>query len=93
MKQESFESETKKAMTTTTHQPRQREHSRSREDQAGLSLWQVICSVFAAGFGVQSKENKVRDFSSGRPHQFIIVGVLFTMAFMLGLIAIINIIV
>ncbi len=79
-------------MTTATHQNPQKEPSGS-DDNGKLSLWQVICSVFAAGFGVQSKENKVRDFSRGRPHQFIVVGILFTVAFMLGLIAIINVIV
>ncbi len=87
-----FDSEAERAMTTATHQNPQREQSGS-DDSGRLSLWQVICSVFAAGFGVQSKENKVRDFSRGRPHQFIVVGILFTVAFMLGLIAIINIIV
>ena len=59
----------------------------------GLTLWQVICSVFAAGFGVQSKENKVRDFTKGRPLQFVIAGLLFTIAFLVGLITIVNVIV
>ena len=67
------------------------------EDEAqpaeDLTLWQVICSVFAAGFGVQSKENKVRDFSRGKPLQFIIAGLVFTIAFLLGLITIVNLIV
>jgi hypothetical protein len=74
----------------------------SAQEQAGeadalpsedLTLWQVICSVFAAGFGVQSKENKVRDFSRGKPVQFIIAGLVFTIAFLVGLITIVNIIV
>lgn len=58
-----------------------------------LTLWQVICSVFAAGFGVQSKENKIRDFSRGKPLQFIIAGLVFTIAFLVGLITIVNMIV
>ena len=56
-------------------------------------MWQVICSVFAAGFGVQSKENKVRDFSRGRPLQFIVAGLLFTIAFLIALITLVNVIV
>jgi hypothetical protein len=63
------------------------------EKRADLTLWQVICSVFAAGFGVQSKENKVRDFTRGKPLQFIIAGLLFTIAFLIGLITIVNLIV
>jgi hypothetical protein len=58
-----------------------------------LTLWQVICSVFAAGFGVQSKENKVRDFSRGKPLQFIAAGLLFTIAFLVILITLVNVIV
>jgi hypothetical protein len=58
-----------------------------------LTLWQVICSVFAAGFGVQSKENKVRDFSRGKPLQFIVAGLVLTIAFLVGLITIVNMIV
>lgn len=62
------------------------------QEQESLTLWQVIGSVFAASFGVQSKENKVRDFSRGKPVHFIIAGLLFTVAFMLSLIVVINLI-
>ncbi len=62
-------------------------------EEGDLTLWQVICSVFAAGFGVQSKENKVRDFSRGRPVQFIVAGLLFTIAFLIALITLVNVIV
>ena len=67
-----------------------RENSAPAADEEPLTLWQVIASVFAAGFGVQSKENKVRDFSRGKPVHFIIAGLLFTVLFMLSLIVIIN---
>lgn len=76
-------------MNQSTTQPQ-------RFDAAGeepsLSLWQVICSVFAAGFGVQSRENKVRDFTLGKPGQFIIAGVLFTVLFTVSLIVVVNIV-
>jgi hypothetical protein len=58
-----------------------------------LTLWQVICSVFAAGFGVQSKENKERDFTRGKPLHFIVAGLLFTVIFMVALITLVNVIV
>jgi len=58
-----------------------------------LTLPQVMGSVFAAGFGVQSKENKVRDFTRGKPVHFVIAGLAFTAAFLVGLIAIVNLIV
>ena len=62
-------------------------------EEGDLTLWQVICSVFAAGFGVQSKENKVRDFSRGKPLQFIVAGLFFTIAFLIALITLVNVIV
>jgi len=38
------------------------------------SLWDVAKSVLAAGFGVQSRKNYERDFTSGKPWQYIVVG-------------------
>jgi hypothetical protein len=68
-------------------------HQQADPKEDALTLWQVICSVFAAGFGVQSKENKERDFTRGKPLQFIIAGLLFTIAFLIGLITLVNMIV
>lgn len=58
-----------------------------------LTLPQVMGSVLAAGFGVQSKENKERDFKRGKPLHFIIAGVTFTLAFLAGLITLVMVIV
>lgn len=58
-----------------------------------LSLAQVVGSVFAAGFGVQSKENKERDFTRGKPLQFIAAGLLFTFALLFGLVAVVNLVI
>lgn len=40
-------------------------------------------SVLAAMFGVQSSTRHERDFTRGRPSQYIIVGLLFTLIFIL----------
>ena len=71
----------------------QRETVSEVDESEDLTLLQVMGSVFAAGFGVQSKDKKVRDFTRGKPLQFIIAGLVFTLAFLLGLIAIVNLIV
>ena len=47
------------------------------------NLWDVIKSVLAAGFGVQSNENRERDFSSGSPMPYIVVGLAATVVFVL----------
>ena len=71
----------------------QRETVSEDDESEDLTLLQVMGSVFAAGFGVQSKDRKVRDFTRGKPLQFIIAGLVFTLAFLFGLIAIVNLIV
>lgn len=58
-----------------------------------LTLFQVMSSVLAASFGVQSKENKVRDFTRGKPVHFILAGIIFTIIFMLALILLVNLVV
>jgi len=54
------------------------------EENQTLTLWQVAKSILAAGFGVQSNENRERDFKHGKPGQFIIIGLVFTLLFILG---------
>jgi hypothetical protein len=49
------------------------------------TLLQVFQSVFAAALGVQSQASRERDFGHGSPRQFIIVGLVFTVAFILVL--------
>ena len=43
-----------------------------------LSLFQMIGSVLASFFGVQSSKNRERDFKRGKASQFIMVGILMT---------------
>lgn len=46
-----------------------------------LSLREVVTSVLAAAFGVQSNKNRERDFASQSGTPFIIVGALATIVF------------
>jgi len=45
------------------------------------STWQVFKSVLASFFGVQKEETRQRDFTHGKPSQFIIIGLILTLAF------------
>ncbi|WP_293371918.1 DUF2970 domain-containing protein [Nevskia sp.] len=54
------------------------------------SLLDTVFSVLASFFGVQSHENRVRDFSAGKPVVFIIVAIVLTVLFVLGLVAIVK---
>lgn len=72
-------------------QPHNDPHSTDKP-APGLSLWQVIGSVFAAAFGVQSEKNRQRDFSRAKPSTYIIAGILFTLAFILLIVTIVRIV-
>ena len=43
-----------------------------------LGFFQMVGSVLASFFGVQSAKNKERDFKRGKASQFIAVGILMT---------------
>jgi len=52
-------------------------------EQKKLRLREIMSSVAAAFVGVQSGRNRERDFSHGRPRDFIIMGLVFTLLFVL----------
>jgi uncharacterized membrane protein YesL len=56
-----------------------------------VSAWNVIASVFRAWFGVQTEENRKRDFSSNSPTPFIIAGIIFTVIMVIGVIIAVNV--
>lgn len=48
-----------------------------------LGFRHVLGSVASAFIGVQSHRNRERDFSHGRPRDFIVMGLLLTLVFVL----------
>ena len=75
-----------------SHRVTQSKHSTAdRGDD--LTLMQVTGSVLAAGFGVQSRENKLSDFSRGKPLQFIAAGLIFTLVLLVTLVAVVAVVV
>ena len=54
------------------------------------TLWQMLHSILAAAFGVQSGKNRARDFTHGKASHFIALGVLFTLLFILVLIGLVQ---
>ena len=57
-----------------------------------LSVWQVIKSTAAAAFGVQTEAARRRDFTQGSAASFIIAGLVFTLAFVVGLVVVVNLV-
>ena len=50
---------------------------------SGTSFWQIVQSVGAAMIGVQSRKNRERDFTQGKPIHFIVGGLIGTLLFLL----------
>lgn len=61
-------------------------------DKDPMTFWQVLLSVLAAAFGVQSEKNRQRDFSRGRPIHFVLVGVLATLLFIVLLYGLVRLV-
>ncbi|WP_158155660.1 DUF2970 domain-containing protein [Pseudomonas sp.] len=57
------------------------------------TLWQMLHSIIAAAFGVQSQKNRERDFTHGKPAHFIALGIVCTVVFALGLFALVKLVV
>jgi len=57
-----------------------------------LTVFELIGSALAAAFGVQSSRNRERDFSRGRPSQFIIIGIVLTALFVLLVAGVVNLV-
>lgn len=62
------------------------------DDQAPLSFREMLQSVLAAALGVQSGKNRTRDFSRGKPSHFILLGVGFTVLFVLIVLGVVKLV-
>ena len=59
-----------------------------KEEEKNLTFFQMVGSVLASFFGVQTAENRERDFKHGKAKVFIAVAILMTIVWY-GIIAII----
>ena len=57
------------------------------------TIMQVIKSVIAAAIGVQTEENRRRDFQQGSLKTYIIAGLVFVIVFVASLVFIVSLIV
>jgi hypothetical protein len=56
------------------------------------SLLSVLGSVMASMFGVQSNRKRKEDFTHGKPSQYVIIGLLVTVVFMLTLWGVVSLV-
>lgn len=62
------------------------------DEQKSPGLMQIVTSVFAAAFGVQSSKNQERDFKHGKARVFIISGIVFTLLFILSVFTVVRLV-
>jgi len=56
------------------------------------TLWEVTKSVFAAFLGVQSSKNYERDFTHGKPWQYIVIGLVGVAIFIAIVVTVVRIV-
>lgn len=61
-------------------------------DQKPPGLLQVVQSVLAAFFGVQSEKSRQRDFTRGKPIHYITIGLVATVVFVLTIVLIVKLV-
>jgi hypothetical protein len=64
-----------------------------KDDQPSApSLLQVLGSVLASMFGVQSNRRREQDFVHGKPSQYIVIGLVVTLVFILVVWGVVNLV-
>ena len=61
-----------------------------QEEDETLALWEVFQGVLAMFIGVQSERNRERQFKYGKAYQFIIVGIIITIIFIVHIILLVK---
>ena len=68
------------------------ESGRQSENDTHLSFGQLLKSTLSAFSGVQSSANRERDFKHGKMSQFIWMGLLFGLVFVLTLVGVVQLV-
>jgi len=62
---------------------KQQDQEKQQASEGGMTFGQTFMSVLWAALGVQSSKARERDFTKGKPSHFILLGIGFTLAFVL----------
>ncbi|AOE49190.1 DUF2970 domain-containing protein [Kangiella sediminilitoris] len=64
--------------------------SKEKSINQGTGFWSTVQSVLGAMFGVQSEEQREKDFDQGNAVQFIVGGIIFVVVFILTILYFVN---
>ena len=63
-----------------------------KDSEIKISFGQVMASVLSAFLGVQKNERRVRDFTHGKPSQFVLAGIILTILFILLVFSVVKLV-
>lgn len=63
-----------------------------QDKQKKITPLSFMGSIISAWFGVQTKENRERDFAHGKFHHFVIGGIIFAVLFVLFVVAMVKVV-
>ncbi len=66
--------------------------SENQEQSKPMRFRDTLSSVLMAALGVQSEKARQRDFSQGKPSHFILLGVAFTLTFVLVVLGVVKLV-
>jgi len=66
--------------------------SQDSDKTRGPSFFNVLGSVLASMFGVQSNRKREQDFTHGKPSHYVMVGLLVTIVFILTVWAVVQVV-
>ncbi|MFC1664392.1 DUF2970 domain-containing protein [Pseudomonadota bacterium] len=66
--------------------------SQSQTNKKSLTLFEVMQSILAAAFGVQSSKKRELDIRHGKPITFVIAGIIFVLVLILILVGIVKLV-
>lgn len=66
------------------------DHEKSPEQPKRPGILSVLQSVLAAMFGVQSETKRKEDFEKGHPAEYILIGLIMVVIFILTIVWVVN---
>ncbi|MDY6982213.1 MAG: DUF2970 domain-containing protein [Pseudomonadota bacterium] len=67
-------------------------HQITESKNEKIPFWRVVLSVIQASFGVQSRQNRERDFKQGNWLPYVVAALLFTTLFVLVLALVVKLV-
>ncbi|AFU97649.1 DUF2970 domain-containing protein [Simiduia agarivorans] len=65
-------------------------NAKTQDKDTPPGFFAIALSTLAAAVGVQSGRNQARDFSQGKVGHYIAAGIIFTVAFVVGLVLVVQ---